>query len=806
MVHHVATRFAPVVERLSIKEGNSSYKSSEVIHDLTGVTKARNLLGLTGKGIKVAVIDSGVYYKHPALGGGFGPGFKINFGTDLVGDNYGSTNKTLAPDDDPIDNCSSESHGTHVAGIIAADSRNIVDSMFQPIITFTGAAPDVNIGAYRIFGCIGDNVETDIITAAIYLAANDGAHIINISLGGGPRYSDESDAVAAQRVGEAGHIVLASNGNDGDAGAMTVGAPADSLGGLGIASFDNSEVYNPYFTLNGVIFQYQTGSLNSSFPNNQTLDLFVNSPNAIVNRINNDGCANVSTDATGKLVVLYWGIGCGSKKRCDNAANAGAMGCLIISNGPSLIDITGSALIPSGSTTNEAGLTILKEPGAIFTIFKTQRLFSILTKGTVSDFSSSGLGNELHIKPDIGGIGGKVYSTISPFAAKLLGESTSYAYLSGTSMSSPNVAGALALLLQAHKGISFKTARAYLLNNAIPTKIFGTNLIDSVTRQGSGLVNIYNSITSKTLVTPPLLALNDSQFTLPQYKICVQNLHNTTVFYTLSNVPAATANIFVSGNQIIQPAVSTNYTADYAELEFGSSRTPTLTIQVSAGSSKFVSIKFYPPNIDRNLYPIFSGFISISNNVNNAIITVPYSGMIGKWQTAPILSTSDSFPTPTGFYDDKNESLSSNMRFNLTLSSVQVVSALATTTRLLYVEAIYFGSDKNTTKFLKNAGLCSYSKCNAGLLSFVDNNRTSTGILYGVGQRNTPIISQSVLTPAVKFWIGDIASNSSTQITFKLPPGKYKLRILGLKHFVTLKPNLKDESFDVIFKILFLKT
>jgi subtilisin family serine protease len=123
---------------------------------------------LTGTGIKVAVIDTGVYYKHPALGNGFGPGFKVNFkiclltlvfcvffypkitprptpaarflrnkntftgiklcdlqvafGWDFVGDNYGIANQTLVPDSDPIDDCTSESHGTHVAGIVGADA------------------------------------------------------------------------------------------------------------------------------------------------------------------------------------------------------------------------------------------------------------------------------------------------------------------------------------------------------------------------------------------------------------------------------------------------------------------------------------------------------------------------------------------------------------------------------------------------------------------------------------------------------------------------------------------------------------
>ncbi len=58
----------------------SSFPSSEAIHNLTGVNLVRTKLKLYGKGVKVALIDTGVYYLHPALGGGFGPGYKIAFG------------------------------------------------------------------------------------------------------------------------------------------------------------------------------------------------------------------------------------------------------------------------------------------------------------------------------------------------------------------------------------------------------------------------------------------------------------------------------------------------------------------------------------------------------------------------------------------------------------------------------------------------------------------------------------------------------------------------------------------------------
>ncbi|KAL0473307.1 hypothetical protein QR685DRAFT_170578 [Neurospora intermedia] len=72
-------------------------------HLMTQVNKFRDS-GITGKGIKIAVIDTGIDYLHPALGGCFGPGCLVSYGTDLVGDDFNGSN-TPVPDSDPIDGC-----------------------------------------------------------------------------------------------------------------------------------------------------------------------------------------------------------------------------------------------------------------------------------------------------------------------------------------------------------------------------------------------------------------------------------------------------------------------------------------------------------------------------------------------------------------------------------------------------------------------------------------------------------------------------------------------------------------------------
>ncbi len=75
-----------------------------------GIDKLHEL-GIKGKGIKIGIIDTGVDYRHPALGGGLGPGYKIAGGWAYVDDD----GKPISSPD-PLTTCYGGGHGTHVAG------------------------------------------------------------------------------------------------------------------------------------------------------------------------------------------------------------------------------------------------------------------------------------------------------------------------------------------------------------------------------------------------------------------------------------------------------------------------------------------------------------------------------------------------------------------------------------------------------------------------------------------------------------------------------------------------------------------
>src|SRR4051812_10917297 len=137
---------------------------------LTGADIAHNELGLDGSGVTIAIMDSGLDYTLPEFGGCFGPDCKVRGGFDLVGDTYNATDTSPAfqpvphPDANPLPcnpddadhaevlgaGTSDAAHGTHVAGIAAADGRgHMADGQV------VGVAPGAQLLAYKVFGCNG---------------------------------------------------------------------------------------------------------------------------------------------------------------------------------------------------------------------------------------------------------------------------------------------------------------------------------------------------------------------------------------------------------------------------------------------------------------------------------------------------------------------------------------------------------------------------------------------------------------------------------------------------------------------------
>ncbi|MFQ6136938.1 MAG: S8 family serine peptidase, partial [Candidatus Hydrothermarchaeales archaeon] len=171
-------------------EGDSR-PAMDVSAPAIGADYAWNTLGYTGTGIKVAVVDTGINYSHPDLGGGFGPGYRVIGGYDFYNERS-----------DPIDD---NGHGTHVAGTIGANG------------SIKGVASNVSLFAVKVCNLGGSCPTSDVIAGIDWSVAN-GADIISMSLGGSSQPNDEFatpiDVVADAAV-DKGVVVVIAAGNEG---------------------------------------------------------------------------------------------------------------------------------------------------------------------------------------------------------------------------------------------------------------------------------------------------------------------------------------------------------------------------------------------------------------------------------------------------------------------------------------------------------------------------------------------------------------------------------------------------------------
>ncbi|MCB0913815.1 MAG: S8 family serine peptidase, partial [Propionibacteriaceae bacterium] len=237
-----------IIERPAVAQAGDSAPDLAFALSLTGADIAQNQLGLSGAGVKVGIIDTGIDIDHPAFGGSGTPGTtpfpsaRVIAGYDLVGDNYnagGTPEQQIPVPDENPDDCGG--HGTHVAGIVGADGGGL-----------KGVAPGVTFGAYRVFGCAGSS-SSDVIVEALERAYADGMQVINQSLGAARQWPQYPTAQASSRLTAKGVVMVASTGNNGPLGSSpdglwAAGAPGTGSKVIATASFDNAQ---RSFTVNG---------------------------------------------------------------------------------------------------------------------------------------------------------------------------------------------------------------------------------------------------------------------------------------------------------------------------------------------------------------------------------------------------------------------------------------------------------------------------------------------------------------------------------------------------------------------------
>ncbi|GJJ68336.1 hypothetical protein EMPS_00682 [Entomortierella parvispora] len=630
----------------AIAKGGSREKKYPV-HDFTGVKEVHESLKVFGNGIKIGIIDSGVDYTHPALGGCFGPGCKVAYGTDFVGDDGQS------PDDDPKSDC--DGHGTHVAGIIAANDTS-----------FIGIAPQATLGAYRVFGCKG-GTSNDLIMKALIRAASDGMQVINLSLGGPGGWRQDREARLADELAKNGTLIVAAMGNEGQMGLFESSSPGVAGSLITVASTENEFRSNLYFTIDQTALKNEDVSEDGEyasysseqdanepgsdsqarpilFVGDVSMDLanttLVQIAPGTSSQIPDDACKTISKDLKGKIALIRRG-GCTFRIKLANAALANAAAAIIMDNVESegfSADTEGS-MIKVRTITRDDGEYLLK---TIAKEKKEKEGIRLLpgdgpkkvynpNGGFLSVFSSMGPDSELNSKPDIAAPGGQIWST---FPVKL----GSYASLSGTSMATPYIVGCVALYLDGlpNADHSADAVKAAFQNSGQPRKQQkGFKGYASVTQQGAGLLNLMDALSTQAQISPSRISLNDTMFMNANQKFTITNNGQTPLQYKIDVIPAAGLKPFDSNKMVDKnpKAVEAKVSVKYSQR----------VVKVAPGSTTDVDLTFHGPKTNPADYIIYSGYVRFTPQKvtpKTPVVHVPYMGMQGDFKTVRILDTS----------------------------------------------------------------------------------------------------------------------------------------------------------------------
>ena len=495
--------------------------------------------GDAGQGMKIGVVDTGVDPTNPFLSPA---GFSYPAGFPK-GDTKLTTPKVIvarvfpgpvrdANSTKPFDN--TEPHGTHVSGIAAGDAgTNAPAGPDHPATAgISGVAPKAWIGNYRVFTVptpLGHEADTPEIVAAFESAVTDGMNVINFS-GGGPQTDPANDAMyeAVHNTVLAGVVPVIAAGNDrDDFGLGTAGSPGSTPDAITVAAVSNSHVFAPALSVRGgppSLGAVPIQGAGARFPAAwTTIDQTMVDASSIVGTDGkpvdeylcgpagdpNGGEGTLPAGSVkGKILLVQRG-NCTFLSKAARAIHGGAAGLVMIDNRPGEANPVPIALpLPSGMIADLDGSTLrafMAENGGLATIRVSSGIEEIPTgrSGVITSFSSAGptdFGYQL--KPDISAPGLDVLSSTPPRTT-----GSTFSVFAGTSMATPHIAGAAAVLLERHPDWSPWQVKSALMSTAGPA--WGNTARTqeaSVLLEGAGLADVGASDDPKLFTAPQSLS------------------------------------------------------------------------------------------------------------------------------------------------------------------------------------------------------------------------------------------------------------------------------------------------------------
>jgi uncharacterized protein (TIGR03437 family) len=561
-------------------------------NQLLNAPAAWNLAGgiqNAGKGIKIAILDSGIDQTHPAFQDSSLPmpsGFPLCDDGDcqftnnkvIVARSYvsllaaGTDPSNPAADSRPDDYSARDrdGHGTAVASCAAGNTAT-------GLVTINGVAPKAYLGNYKIYGSpeVNDSTTDDVIVKALDDAVKDGMDIVSFS-SGGPAFTGPLDTGAAcgnpagvpcdlsasafESAAKAGMVIVAAAGNEGEDGVNyptfnSISSPADAPSVLAAGGVTNAHIFVETVSVPG----------NSSLQN-LTVDAgdayvptgAITAPLRDVVSVGNDGFACSALPAgslTGTIALIQRGGGCAFSDKVGNAMDAGAIGVILyMADSSPLISPGGLASDPIPvvmiSNADAASLKsyIASNPGHLVTIDPAGIEQTAPNPNQLVGFSSMGpsTGDSL-IKPDLLAVAGNQNATGSIYMAAedydpngALYSANRFGVADGTSFATPMIAGAAALVKQAHPSFTAAQVRSALVNTAAQdiTTDDSNNKVD-VQSTGAGKLDAGAAVTTTVTANPTAVSFGVLKSgALPVTKqVTITNGGSTAVNLTLSVTP-----------------------------------------------------------------------------------------------------------------------------------------------------------------------------------------------------------------------------------------------------------------------------
>jgi hypothetical protein len=590
-------------------------------------------VGSAGEGVIIGIVDSGIWPEHPSLSDRTGqngngtkggkldykqipgwhgkctPGEEFNgsncnkklIGAQYFNEGFGGNEgvkaafpyEYLSPRD-------ADGHGTHTATTAGGNYNIAAEADGTYLGQVSGIAPRARISVYKVCWGRGDEggcFNSDSV-AAIDQAVADGVDVINFSISGSTTSFLDPVEVAFLYAADAGVFVAASAGNSGP-GASTVAHNSPWLTTVAAGSHDRA--YIAQATLgNGAVY---TGvGLGAAVPATPLVlsDLAV-APGASAAEA--ALCFPGTLDpavVAGKVVVCDRGVSARTEKSMV-VRDAGGVGMILVNVSASSLnaDLHYVPTVHLQNTDRAAIRAYAVTPGATAALSQGQKVAGAPAPD-VASFSSrgpalAGAGNLL--KPDIMAPGVDILAGVSPagYGGRM------FDFLSGTSMSSPHIAGIGALMKDAHPDWTPAMIKSALMTTATTRRNNGTPIGGNLFGYGAGQVVpnsainpglVYNAgwndwlaflCGTRELAAPycPQIAIDPSSLNYPS--IAVGALAGVkTVTRTVTNVgPAATYTVEVQAPAGVQVSVSPTSLA----LRRGESKSYSVTFTTQAGAT-----------------------------------------------------------------------------------------------------------------------------------------------------------------------------------------------------------------------------